>query len=153
MLHVWRLFKRKYAASAFTGEGARLVPGRWNSKGVALVYASQSAALAVLEMYVNLDAAPPTDDYCLAEATFDESLLTAITAKGLPKNWRSYPAPHELRKIGDDWILSGKSAVLRVPSAIVELECNFLLNPAHPDFRKIKIGVPVPFRFDSRLMK
>jgi RES domain-containing protein len=153
MLHAWRIFKAKYAATAFSGEGARLVAGRWHSKGVPVVYTSENLALAVLETFVNSDPAMRRLNFCWAQASFDESLVQAVDYRDLPKRWQTYPAPLSLRKIGDDWFRQASSAVLKVPSAIVVLEYNYLLNPFHPDFKKIIIGPPTPFLFDPRLKK
>ncbi|MBN2580557.1 MAG: RES domain-containing protein [Pirellulales bacterium] len=153
MLHAWRIFKAKYAATAFSGEGSRMVAGRWHSKGVPVVYTSENLALAVLETFVNSDPAMRRDGYRWTQTTFAESLVQAVDPKSLPKYWQSYPAPLALRKIGDDWFRQASSAVLKVPSAIVALEFNYLLNPLHPDFKKITIGSPQPFLFDPRLKK
>jgi RES domain-containing protein len=149
----WRIFKPKHAASAFTGEGARLYGGRFNSKGIAVVYTSSSIALASLEMMVQLQASGLLSKYLLCEITFDRSLASVMDRKVLPRNWKRSPPPVEVQQVGDDWVADGESAVLQVPSAIVEEEANFLLNPHHPDFRRITIGKPHHFRFDPRLLK
>ena len=153
ILHVWRIFQRRHAAIALTGEGARLYGGRWNSKGKSVIYTSQSAALAALEMLVHLQSPRPLASYLLVRLSFDDSLIEKLDAKRLPKNWRSYPAPRKLQLLGDRWLASQSSAVLQVPSAIVEAEHNFLLNPAHPDFSAVRRGRPKPFQFDPRLKR
>jgi RES domain-containing protein len=151
ILHAWRISQRQHAAIAFTGEGARLFGGRWNSKGTALIYASESASLAALEMLVHLQSPRLLNSYLVARLSFDDSLVEKIDARRLPRNWRSYPALRELQALGDQWLLRRSSAVLQVPSVIVETEHNFLLNPAHPDFSAIRRGRPRPFQFDPRL--
>lgn len=83
--------------------------------------------------------------------TFDRSLMEVVDADTLPGDWRSSPPPFELRRIGDGWIGSHRSCVLRVPSAVIPHEWNYLLNPAHPDFSSIDIGEPIPFETDARL--
>jgi RES domain-containing protein len=152
-LHAWRIFKPKHAASAFTGEGARLFGGRWNSKGTAVIYTAGSVSLATLEMLVHLQAPHLLDAYLLARVTFADSLVENLAPKLLPADWRADPAPAATMAFGDRWVAEGRSAVLRVPSAIIESEYNYLLNPAHPAFRKIAIARAEPFGFDPRLVK
>ena len=153
ILHAWRIFQRRHTAIALTGEGARLYGGRWNSKGKSVIYASQSAALAALEMLVHLQSPRPLASYLLVRLSFDDALVEKLNAKRLPKNWRTYPAPRKLQLRGDRWIASRSSAVLQVPSAIVETEHNFLLNPTHPDFSSVRRARPKLFLFDPRLKK
>lgn len=147
----WRIAKSKHARAAFTGEGARLFGGRWNSPGIAVIYTAQSQSLAALEMLVHLESSDLLPNYILFEVGIDESLVTQIDLSQLPKNWRDDPPPAKVRAIGDVWVAGGTSAVLRVPSAVVPGENNFLLNPRHEDFPQLRIGKPLPFRFDPRL--
>ena len=150
-LTAWRIAKRKHAKTAFTGEGARLFGGRWNNPGTFIVYTAQSQSLAVLEMLVHLDSPELLGKYVLFEVGIDDSLITHVDPSRLPRTWRADPPPSRARAIGDDWINAGTSAVLRVPSALVPTENNFLLNPRHKDFSGLRISKPIPFRFDSRL--
>jgi RES domain-containing protein len=152
-VHAWRIVKARHAAGAFTGEGARRYGGRWNSKGTAVVYTAGSPSLAILEMLAHLDAHEILAGYLLAEVTFDESLVQEIDLARLPANWRSDPPPLELRALGDHWWAARASAALRVPSALVDMESNYLLNPAHPQFPAIAKRAFRPFRFDPRLLK
>jgi len=147
----WRIAKRKHARAAFTGEGARLFGGRWNSPGLAVVYTAQSQSLAALEMLVHLESPELLANYILFEVGIDESLISRVELSQLPKNWRVDPPPANVRAMGDSWLVGGASAVLRVPSALVPGENNFLLNPHHKDFPKLHVGKPLPFRFDPRL--
>lgn len=149
----WRIFKPKHAATAFTGEGARLFGGRWNSKGTAVVYAAGSAALAALELLVHLASRQILDSYQLCGLTFDEKIVTEVSGSDLPASWRTDPAPQALKQIGDIWVAGRTSAVLRVPSVVIDTESNYLLNPAHPDFPRIRIGRARKFRLDPRLVK
>ena len=149
----WRIFKPKHAAAAFTGEGARLYGGRWNSKGTAVVYAAGSAALAALELLIHLASQQILDLYQLRDVTFDEKLVEEVRHSDLPANWRSDPAPRALTEVGDIWIASQASVVLRVPSVVIDTEFNYLLNPAHPDFPRFQIGRARDFRLDPRLLK
>jgi RES domain-containing protein len=153
ILSAWRIVKARHAASAFDGEGARVEGGRWNSPGTPMVYTSQSAALAALEMLVHLGRASILHAYVLIPCTLEEAVVSRLDRRRLPKNWRSYPAPPELQLIGDDWVKSGTSAVLEVPSAVIETDSNYLLNPHHGDFRAIRVLDPQPFELDVRLSR
>ena len=149
----WRIVKAKFAARAFDGEGARRFGGRWNNRGTALVYTAGSQALAVLEMLVHLEASELLRHYRLIPVTFDQHVVNVLDRKVLPANWRRRPLPASVRAIGDDWIASTKSVVLRVPSVIVPDENNYLINVSHPQFGRLVIGSPRPFRFDPRLLR
>jgi RES domain-containing protein len=146
----WRITKQKHAKSAFTGEGARLYGGRWNSPGTAMIYTAQSQSLAVLEVLVHLDSPELLKKYLLFEVAVDEAYVAELDPSKLPRNWRADPAPSKVQTIGDHWAAGGTSAVLRVPSTLVPGESNFLLSPRHPDFRKFVIGKALPFQFDPR---
>jgi len=146
-----RIVKSAYAATAFDGEGARLYGGRWNSPGAAMVYTAESASLAALELLVHLQNSHLLMSWSTISASFDDSLVEVIGAAQLPPDWARYPAPSALQQIGDQWLAEQRTAVLRVPSAVVPNESNFLINPNHPDFRRITFGSPESFRFDPRL--
>jgi RES domain-containing protein len=146
----YRIVKARHANSAFDGEGARIAGGRWNSPGVAMVYTAGSIALAALEMLVHLERSELLAAYVIFTCTFDPALVSEPDA--LPSDWRSSPAPAASRRVGDAWVLEGRSAVLLVPSAVVEEEHNYVLNPRHRDFEKIQVSQPRPFRFDPRLV-
>jgi RES domain-containing protein len=147
----WRITKRKHARNAFSGEGAREFGGRWNNPGTAVVYTAQYQSLAALEMLVHLDSSELLQKYVLVAVEFDDSLITRVESSALPRQWRSEPSLPEVRSTGDEWVLSGTSAVLQVPSALVPGESNFLLNPGHKDFAGLSFGKPLSFRFDPRL--
>jgi RES domain-containing protein len=147
----WRIVKTRVAQQAFDGEGARLYGGRWNSVGVRMVYTAGSVSLAVLEILVHLESADVLPAYSLCAVRFDNAVVTSLERSRLPPTWRDSPSPPDLLVIGDAWIASGASAVLEVPSAVVESESNYLLNPAHPDFSALIIEPPQPFTFDPRL--
>lgn len=152
-LTAWRIVKQKYLASqALDGEGARLYGGRWNSRGVAVVYAAQSQALAVLEMLVHLDAADLLMSYVFIGIRLEEEMISDLTEADLPLDWRSEPPPSRLREIGDIWVASNSSLALRVPSAVIPAEYNYILNPKHPDFKRVKAGTAIPYRYDPRLV-
>ena len=149
----WRLVKTRHLAGAFDGEGAREYGGRWNSPGVAAVYLAESLALAALEVLVHLHDAGPLPAYSAVPVHFDARLMKPVPRGDLPADWRASPPPAALHAIGDAWLRAGKSAVLAVPSAVVATERIFLLNPAHPGFRRVRIGRPQPFAMDERLVR
>lgn len=149
MRQAWRIVKEKHSTAAFSGEGARLYGGRWNSPGTSVVYTSGSRALAALESLVHLNP-PVMFKYVALPIEFDETLVEQMVM--LPAGWRDQPAPASTKAIGDLWVREVRSAVLELPSVIIAGEPNFLLNPAHPDFRRILIGKPEPFAFDPRLL-
>jgi len=153
MLSAWRIFKAKHQETAFSGEGARLFGGRWNSKGTAMIYTAGSVSLAVLEMLVHLESQNVLPHYLLAEIRFNESVVEDITVGDLPGDWQASPPPSKMRAIGDTWIVECRSAVLRVPSAVVPSEWNYLLNAAHPDFTLIELHGAEPFAVDPRLIR
>ena len=117
-----------------------------------MVYTSQSAALAALEMLVHLGRGSILPSYALVPCVFEHALMSRLDRKQLPKNWRSYPGPPGLQVIGDAWVKSGTSAVLEVPSAIVETDSNYLLSPHHREFRAIRVLEVQPFAGDLRLL-
>ena len=149
MAEAWRILKEKHAATAFTGEGAAKSGGRWNSRGVFLVYTSGTKSLAMLENLVHLNP-PMRSTYVAIPLKFDDGLIETFPVKALPADWRTEPPPPSTKVIGDHWVKSARSAVLALPSVITG-EMNYLLNPAHPDFKKIRPGKPEPFAFDPRL--
>jgi RES domain-containing protein len=125
--------------------------GRWNSPGTRVVYTAESQSLAVLEMLVHLDSAEILTTYVLLEIEIDASRIVTLDKAKLPKNWRTDPVPEKVQALGDAWIATGASAVLRVPSALVPGESNFLLNPDHSDFPRLTVHKPLSFQFDPRL--
>jgi RES domain-containing protein len=150
MGEAWRIVRAKHAPTAFTGQGAAKTGGRWNSRGVLVVYTSGTKSLATLENLVHLN--PPLAFKCVAlPVQFDEALVECFPLKKLPADWRLAPPPPATKAIGDAWVQASRSAVLALPSVITG-ETNYLLNPAHVDFKRIKIGKPEPFTFDPRLL-
>jgi len=146
----WRIVKEKHVATAFSGEGAARTGGRWNSRGTAIVYTSATHALAALETLVHLNP-PVSFTYKVIRLEFNPKLVEHFTA-ALPTDWRTEPPPVSTRRIGDEWARALRSPLLAVPSAIIPQEFNLLLNPAHPDFKKITIQKPLDFSFDPRLV-
>ncbi len=134
-----------------TGEGARLFGGRWNSPGTAVVYASGTLSLAVLELLANLQSRQV--EYLVRELRFDDLLISRFDSGALPADWREQPAPPSTQRLGDKWVSAGASVALAVPSVIVDTEWNYVLNPAHADFKRVKIGKSRRFRMDLRFLE
>ena len=152
-MRFWRICRRQHAARAAAGEGARLYGGRWNSRGVSVVYASTSLALAAVETFINLEPNQRPADLVSIEGEIPDALEVArLGLKTLPAGWR-VTRDESLRRFGDDWIRAGESAALLVPSAAIRGEWNILLNPAHPDFFRIQFRDPEPFAFDVRMFR
>lgn len=151
-IRAWRLSKAKHASDAFTGEGARVNGGRWNSKGIPMVYTAEHISLAVLEILVGLEDPIVLPNYVLFRVEFEEELVEVLEHDALPGDWRASPPPLSAQAIGDDWAAGARSPVLCVPSAVIPSESNYLLNPQHPDFGEISVGEAAPFGFDPRLL-
>jgi RES domain-containing protein len=151
-MDVWRICRAKHEASVFTGSGAEKTGGRWNNKGYSMVYTSENLSLAALELFVHVSPGIIPDDLISVRGKLPDSISTVeIVASDLPTNWREYPAPPEFQTIGTNWLRRAKSLALVVPSAINPLEKNILLNPAHPEIKKLKIENSQPFQFDPRM--
>jgi RES domain-containing protein len=148
----WRLVKTRFLATAWDGEGARAVGGRWNSVGVPVVYVASSLSLALVEVLVHLPAGLLAA-YSAVPVSFEGTHAAELADRDLPADWREVPPPDSTRAIGDRFVADGRALALRVPSVVVPSESNYLLNPAHPAFTSIRIGAPVSFPFDPRLVK
>ena len=153
MIEAWRIVKQKHQAEAFSGEGARLFGGRWTSRGRPAVYTSATIALATLEMLVHLETAMPLKAYALFPVSIPGELVARVDPADLPDGWQAYPAPAGLQHLGDAWLDAAATPVLRVPSAIVPTEYNYLLNPLHTGFERIAIGPPRALQMDPRLVR
>jgi RES domain-containing protein len=150
---LWRICRRRYAASAWTGAGARLFGGRWNSPGTSVVYTSTSLALAAVETFVHLEPNLQPDDLVSIAVECPDGLpVSRIEPAALPSDW-ARRRDDSLREFGDGWLRAAKTVALHVPSAAIHGEWNVLLNPAHPDFRRIRSQPPRPFEFDLRMFR
>lgn len=147
----WRIVKENRILTAWNGEGSRLFGGRWNSRGVSVVYTSGSRALAALETLVHL--LPPVEPrFTLISVDFDSSWVEILASTSLPLDWMEQPVPLSTQRIGDAWMAAGRTLILEVPSVIVTRESNYLINPFHPQFKELTFGTPESFSFDSRLI-
>lgn len=152
-MFVYRIERKKYLKNTLRGIGAALTEGfRWNSKNSFLVYTSDSRALATLEVSAHLDFSEdlPTDRFYVNIEIPDSLKIIELHLEDLPTNWDSKPPILETQFIGDDFIFQNKAAVLKVPSCIVPLEFNYLINPNHSEAKKIKVINKTKLKFDSR---
>jgi RES domain-containing protein len=148
---VFRLSKSKFADD-LSGKGAEKSGGRWNSKGTAIVYTSESRALCTTEIAVHTPLGNLPLDYKLISIEIPDSMhIQEIAVIDLPADWKSIPYLHATQKIGDKFISEGIFPVLKVPSAVVQDEFNYLVNPRHIESQKIKVKGIEPFNFDERL--
>lgn len=152
MITTWRIVKSRYADDVFSGEGARLLGGRWNAKGHRLVYTSATLSLATLELIIHTPRADLLSTFVCVSRTFPEVITENVDESRLPAHWRDYPPPPEVKQLGMEWLMSASSAVLSVPSAIVPQERNYLINPEHEYFRSVDVGAVTPFHIDLRLL-
>ncbi len=150
-LIAWRIVDSKHKQKAFSGDGARRYGGRWNSKGVAVIYTAGSLSLACIELVVNLPSPKLLESFVRIPVRFKSSLVESSPYNQLPRDWQSRPISPTTKAIGDRWVRQQRLAILKVPSVVIPEEFNYLINPAHPDFARIEIGQPVVYHFDPRL--
>ena len=151
MIRVYRILRKRYAKTPFDGEGAYRYGGRWSSPGIRLAYASERLSLAMIEYFVHLDQDDPPPDLVVAAADVpDDVSRVSVSPSSLPTTWRLTPAPMELALIGDRFARRRREAILVVPSALAPSESNWLLNPDHPDFRRVRLRAPQSFEYDAR---
>ena len=150
-MRVWRLQRRVY--HPLDGEGARRNGGRWNTRGVAVVYSSSTLSLATLELLVHVDPDLIPDDLAAYEIDLPEDLSReAVGLDDLPADWRE-PENPGCKAIGDAWIREGRVALLRVPSVIIPEEYNILVDPSHREAGRITVASEREFVFDPRLIR
>lgn len=143
---------RKERLRELDGTGARITGGRWNPKGMALLYTSSSASLAILEKLVHVDRDLLPSDLVIAEIEIEDGCSEeSLQAKDLPPNWQDYPSPDILKDIGKGWLESGRSLILKVPSAVNPLEVNYLISPGHGEMENVKVRKVHKFLLDNRL--
>lgn len=155
-MRVYRIAKAIYSTSGaemMSGEGGLRAGARWHTKGRPIIYTATSQALATLEIAVNLKNPGVIPAYCILEVDVPDGLIISLDAGTLPAGWNTRTGePIIARSIGDRWLVSQASAALQVPSSVIPDEDNVLINPEHPDFRKVTFGDPLTFPFDSRLL-
>ena len=148
---VFRLSRSKYAKD-ISGKGAEQSGGRWNSKGIALLYTSESRALSTTEIAVHTSLGNIPLDYEIISIEIPDNIkIQELVATELSDDWKSFPHSHSTQEIGDKFVITGRFLVIKVPSAAVQGEYNYLINPNHKDFKRIHIKLIEPFNFDGRL--
>ena len=145
-MFAWRLASRRYAP--LTGEGARLVGGRWNSPGRPLVYASESLALCLAECLAHVTGSLPPD-YAAFKIAVPDDDIEELSLKTLKAGWEHDLA--QTRAVGDEWLVEERSLALVVPSVVLPDSRNILLNPPHSGAARLRVASQQPFTFDPRL--
>lgn len=150
MITVYRCSKCSYIRD-LSGFGSFKVGGRWNSKGVYMLYSASNPSLAFLESLVHMAPIMSGIDYCLMQLHIKQESILNLKVEELPKDWRSDPAPEYLKRIGDQFVEEGKYLMLKVPSAVLPMEWNILINPKHVLMAQFVIETPVPVNIDPRI--
>ncbi|MFC2087880.1 RES family NAD+ phosphorylase [Bacteroidota bacterium] len=152
-MKVYRLSKAKYV-NDLSGIGAGLTGGRWNRKGTKLVYTADSRALCTAEIAVHTPIGiTPSDYYLITIEIPDDIKIYSLDLENLPDDWKGFPHSEKTQKIGEDFVSNREFLVMKVPSAVVQGDFNYLINPKHIDFGKIRIMGKEKFTFDERLFK
>lgn len=149
----WRIIREKHLNSAFTGEGAKVWGGRWNPIGLPAVYCAANLSLAILEIIVHLEDDSGIDSYVAIPVSFESKLVQSIPASKLPKAWNDLPIDPASVSVGQKWLEEEKYPILKVPSIIVPIESDFVLNPLQPAFKTIEIGNHQSIHFDQRFSR
>ncbi len=152
-MELFRLTRSKYA-NVLSGAGAAIKGARWNSVGIEMIYAAANRSLAMAEVAVHFSLATIPNDYVMNVIHVPDNLAVLMLAEAeLPVDWSVFPHHSSTQKIGDSFILENKYCLFRVPSAVTKGDYNFLINPAHKSFGKIRIVQSDPFPFDNRIFK
>lgn len=152
-MQVFRIAKTRQV-NDLTGIGARIYGGRWNNKGIGVIYTSENRSLATVEYLVHVPLSIVPIDLRIACLEIPDRIIPKqISTDDLPLNWRDYPAPPKLAELGTNWALENDSLLLRVPSTVVENEANVLINPIHSDINYVIISHVESYTFDKRLLR
>ena len=152
-MNVWRLTRPQYAATALSREGSARYPGRWNVRGVRVAYASETLSLATLEVLAHAENLEMLNQYVALSVTLPPDSLTTLTLDELPEDWQTDSVPESTRRLGHAWFGARETLALKVPSVLVPTEHNFVINPEHPDFARVRVAEPVPLPFDARVLR
>ncbi len=153
-VQVYRIAAARYAsdaASLFSGMGGLFYAARWNSVGTRMAYSAENLAQAMLELYVHVQEAIPWPQWVYGTAEIPLECIETLAPKDLAQGWDGHPPGAWTRSFGDRWTLEGRSMALCVPSVLVPGGLNYLLNPLHRDFARVKLGEVKSFQFDARL--
>ncbi len=152
-MEVFRLARKKYKIE-LSGKGASVTGARWNSKGTEIVYCAQSRALAMAEVVVHLSLTVLPKDFVMLTITIpDDIIIASLDTNLLQRDWNVFPNSFTTQIIGDEFIRKNETCILKVPSAVVKGDFNYLVNPYHVDFGSIKITSQEDFPFDKRIFK
>ena len=152
-MEAYRLSREKFATS-LSGKGAAIKGARWNSIGVELIYTASNRSLAMAEVAVHFTLATLPSDYMMITLFIqDDVSIQKINVSDLPIDWNTFPHPSTTQTIGDQFIADNKFCILQIPSAVTQGDYNILINPNHPDFKRIKIIAVDKFPFDKRIFK
>jgi len=152
-MNVFRLIKAQYSPD-WGGKGAERIGRRWNSKGIPMIYSSSSRALCTAEVAVHLPLGNVPEGFEMMTILIPEDIIITDTPENdLPPGWKNFPHVTITQKIGDQFVIHNKFLVMKVPSAVVPGDFNYLINPRHPDFVRIEITKKEPYEFDERFFK
>ncbi len=151
-LIVYRLTRKKFEHD-LSGKGAEIAGGRWNSKGVRILYTGENRALCTTEIAVHTPLGITPKGYVLQTIQLPKTRIKAVQLNALPKNWKVFPHIAQTKKVGDAFIQQNKYLILKVPSTVIQEEYNYLINPFHHEYLKVKILETVKFEFDKRLFE
>ena len=147
-MRVYRI-ARKGPLKDLTGAGAKTFGGRWNHRGTAILYTSETRSLAMVEFLVHVSWMQAPSDLGIATLEIvNEIQAESLSPADLPQDWRLYPAPPKMADLGTGWVHSKRSLLLRVPSAVVDQEHNILINPGHSDLVRVKVLEIKDLEFD-----
>jgi len=149
-MFVYRIGKTIYSKD-LTGEGARLNGGRWNHILTPCIYTSESRALALLEYTVNVNLDDIPGNLSITQIEIPDSSIKEFDQRDLPADWTGIPAPASTKNFGTKHLKGASAAILKIPSAILSKEFNFILNPLHPDSKYFKIRSVEDFVYDQRI--
>ena len=152
-MEAYRLSKQIYA-STLSGKGAAIKGARWNSIGIEIIYTAANRSLAMAEVAVHFSLATLPSDYMMVTIHIpDDISVLKLNIADLPTDWNTFPHPSTTQAIGDQFISDNKYCVLQIPSTVTQGDYNLLINPNHPDFKRIKIKATEIFPFDKRIFK
>jgi RES domain-containing protein len=152
-MQAYRLSREKFAGT-LSGKGAAIKGARWNSVGVEIIYTASNRSLAMAEIAVHFTLATLPGDYVMITIFVPADIsLQKLIETDLPVGWNTFPHPPSTQAIGNKFISDAKYCVLQIPSAVTQGDYNLLINPNHPDFKKIKIIAKEKFPFDKRIFK
>lgn len=148
-MRIFRIADRRH--SVWSGTGAMLMGGRFNSPGRPVIYGALNFAGAMLEVLAHARIGKVPKRHVWVEAQVSEDVtIERVSVEDLPAGWDA-PDAQVARRFGDQWIEEARSAILVVPSVVARAECNPVVNPAHPDAGRLMVSAPQPVVWDQRL--